>query len=320
MKTISRLPLNALRAFEAVARLGSMARAAEALNVQPSAVSMQIKNLSEYIGVPLVAVRGRALNLTPEGQALYPAVLSGLSQIEASVASLRSGVKGRPCIVSVLPSFLHCWLLPRIADLYALTPPVAIEIQASLSLVDIRRGDADAAIRLGAGEWKGLRSVKLMDEYLVPVCAPALQARVGFVRRGTLPTGAPLLATSRDGWSRWDARAARTVNARISVDDPVAIIREAELEKGVALARLSLASESLKIGRLVPVGPCIPYPYSYYWVDGGTGRRVGSAARIRDWLLEQARDHVLTTAVFENRGLPNSAEVPSRVAFGGGRR
>ena len=87
MKAVPRLPLNSLRVFEAVGRFGSMARAAEALNVQPSAVSMQIRNLTDFVGLPLVAKAGRRIELTAHGRTLLPAVLAGLGQIESAVAA-----------------------------------------------------------------------------------------------------------------------------------------------------------------------------------------------------------------------------------------
>jgi LysR family transcriptional regulator, glycine cleavage system transcriptional activator len=96
MTTISRLPLNALRVFLAVARCGSMARAAEALNVQPSAVSMQMQNLSEYAGLPLIIKRGRSVELSVHGARLLPQVLTGLKQIEEAISSLRDSARTGP--------------------------------------------------------------------------------------------------------------------------------------------------------------------------------------------------------------------------------
>src|SRR4249919_2995561 len=115
MKAFPRLPLNALRVFEAVARLRSMTRAAEALDVQPSAVSMQMKNLADFVGLPLVVQSGRRLELTAHGEALLPCVVAGLGQIEEKIAALRRGAREQPFTLSVLPAFLHLWLYPRLA-------------------------------------------------------------------------------------------------------------------------------------------------------------------------------------------------------------
>src|SRR5512146_3279803 len=131
VKAISRLPLNSLRVCEAVARLKSMSRAAEALNVQPSAVSMQMKNLTAYIGLPLVVSAGRGLELTKHGESLLPSVLSGLGQIEERILAMRRTARAQPFTLSVLPGFLHLWLHPRLARFEAAHPQFKLRIVAS---------------------------------------------------------------------------------------------------------------------------------------------------------------------------------------------
>src|SRR5579862_6078099 len=128
MKTFPRLPMNALRVFESVARHGSMAKAAEALNVQPSAVSMQMKNLARHIGTDLVARHGRRLELTPAGTTLLRAVLAGLGQIDEAVQALRKSARGGPFTLSVLPSYLHGWLMSRLPAFEAAHPAFRLQL------------------------------------------------------------------------------------------------------------------------------------------------------------------------------------------------
>lgn len=287
MKTISRLPLNSLRTFEAVARLGSMARAAEDLNVQPSAVSMQIKSLTDYVGVPLFTRSGRHLALTPQGQALLPSVASGLGRIEDAIASLRNARRNQPFTLSVLPSFLHLWLLPRLPRFEKSHPSFRMRIVASRDLVDPARGDVDAAIRLGAGKWPGARVEKLMDEGLVPVCSPALRRRVGWLQPGELPRSTPLLQSEVDPWTRWSDDAVHARRRPVAIDDAVAVVSAAQQGLGVALVRTSLAQEAIANGRLVAVGQPIAYRWSYYWVTSALSAGDVRHARVLDWLRSE---------------------------------
>lgn len=284
MKSIARLPLNSLRTFEAVARLGSMARAAQALNVQPSAVSMQIKSLTEYVGVPLLVRVGRRVELTPHGQALLPSVASGLGRIEEAVASLRNTRRQQPFTLSVLPAFLHLWLLPRLGRFEKAYPSFRMRVVASRELVDPTRGDADAAIRLGTGKWARVQAEKLMDEGLVPVCSPALRRQVGWLGPGELPRHVPLLQSELDPWTRWSEQAIHGRQRAIAIDDVVAVVSAAQQGQGVALVRTSLARDALEQGRLVAVGHPIPYRWSYYWVTSPLASGDARHARVLGWL------------------------------------
>jgi LysR family transcriptional regulator, glycine cleavage system transcriptional activator len=232
MKVTSRLPLNALRVFEAVAQTNSMARASEALSVQPSAVSMQMKNLSEYVGVALVRSRGRKLELTAAGLELLPAVRSGLAEIEAKIRTLQSAAATRPFTLSVLPSFLHCWLLPRLPNFEELHPDFKLQILTSRELVDVTNGAVDAAVRLGTGKWPSIASVKLMNEKLIPVAAPKVAS-----------------------------------HHKLQIDDSFALLTAAEDGRGVALVRESLCDRAFKTGRLVKLGEPIDYRYSSFFVQ-----------------------------------------------------
>ncbi|MDP3762386.1 MAG: LysR substrate-binding domain-containing protein [Ramlibacter sp.] len=287
MKAISRLPLNSLRVFEAVARLGSMARAAEALNVQPSAVSMQLKNLTDFVGLPLVVRAGRRLELTPHGAALLPSVVSGLGQIEDAVVSLRTAAGAQPFTVSVLPAFLHLWLLPRLARFEAANPSFRMRVIAGRERVDPARGEADAAIRLGDGAWPNLLSQKLMDENLVPVCSPALCKKVGRLGPGEVPVGVPLLQSAIDPWTRWSPRAHDGEQRSVAVDDAIAVVKAAQHGKGVALVRGSLAQDAIRDGTLVPVGKPIKYRWSYYWVTAPRSAQDERQLRILHWLMTE---------------------------------
>src|SRR5450755_2388082 len=120
----SRLPLGALRVFEAVASALNFSAAAEALNVTPAAVSQQIKVLEQYIQVPLFRRSGRRVEITEEGLELLPAVRSGLEKLESALQQMKHHRRAGPLQISLLSSFLQIWLLPRIRSFRRKYPEV----------------------------------------------------------------------------------------------------------------------------------------------------------------------------------------------------
>jgi LysR family glycine cleavage system transcriptional activator len=293
MKATPRLPLNSLRVFEAVGRLGSMSKAAEALNVQPSAVSMQVKNLAEYVGLPLVVKVGRRVELTRDGELLLRSVLAGLRQIETAIAGLRRTARERPFVLSTTPAVLHLWLAPRLAEFEAANPDFRMRIVSSRELVDPTRGEIDAALRLGPGRWPGVKARRLMGDSLVPACAPSLAKRVGHLRHGAIPKGVALLASTLDPWTLWSAHGLRGMTPSIQLDDAMSLVRAAEEGRGVALVRTLIIEDALKAKRLVAIGDPIPYRFSYYFVTPRSGVRDERAELFYRWLkaLAAARDH-----------------------------
>jgi LysR family glycine cleavage system transcriptional activator len=295
MDPVSRLPLNALRVFVALAQKGSMRGAAEALNVQPSAVSMQVKNLNDYLGVPLLAKSGRGVELTHHGIALLPGVLAGLTQIDDAVKSLRQSAFDRPFTLSVLGSYLQRWLVPRLPSFEAAHPHFKLQILSSPLPVNLARGDADAAVRLGPGRWPGVNAEKLMDEWLVPACTPALARRIGQLKRGELPQNVKLLESAEHPWSMWTGCETGSRSPHVMIDDALALVTAAESALGLGLLRWSLICDAVADGRLVVVGHKIPHRFAYYWVRAAD--RAGRATsqthghELHLWLRQQSQRH-----------------------------
>jgi LysR family transcriptional regulator, glycine cleavage system transcriptional activator len=287
MKSISRLPLNSLRVFDAVAQFGSMRRASEALSVQPSAVSMQIKNLNQYIGVAVFEARGRHLELTATGAALLPIVRSALAQIEEKIRSLKLDSTKRPFKLSVLTSFLHCWLLHRLPDFEARHPDFQLQILTGRELVELTGAAADAAVRLGGGKWAGLSSVKLMNDRLIPVAAPKLAKKFGRFAPGQIPANAKLLHSSVDPWSIWVGKPIQGLHQPVEIDDTFALLNAAEDGQGVALVRESLCERAFSTGRLVSLGNPIGYRYAYYFVQARQAPAHPGAQLFLLWLKRQ---------------------------------
>ena len=291
----ARLPLNAVRVFEAVAAHGSFSEAAEVLHVTTAAVSMQIKSLEGYLQIQLFRRNARDVQLTTEGQALLPFVRRGLEELEQGFRTVKSGRASGALAVSLLPSYLQRWLLPRIAAFNQAHPKIDLQFRASPNLVDFARDDVHVAIRLGRGGWPRLYTEKLLDEWLVPVCAPALFKRYGALL-GPGDTGNyPLIHSFSEPWVMWmDAGDDRTRDGFADIwsetgttfDDSVTVLEAAEQGQGLALARWSLTAASVESGQLVLAHPrALPFPRSYYFVCPESYRMLSKVATFREWLL-----------------------------------
>jgi LysR family transcriptional regulator, glycine cleavage system transcriptional activator len=310
-----RLPLNALRVFEAVATRLSFAEAAEALHVTPAAVSMQVRTLEEYLQVPLFRRSGRKVALTPEGEQLLPGIRRGLDELEAALNELRKDRKGGQLNISMLASFLQKWLLPRLPDLRNRHPDVELRVHTSRDNVDFSRSDFHAAIRLGSGDYKGVYSEKIMDEWLVAVASPELLAKHGPLMSSQPLERYPLLQSTDEPWINWrEVGAGEPKPVRGSVlDDSVSVIMAAEQGLGFALVRWSLAASDLESGRLQFASPvALPYRWAYHFVCPKSYVSMPKIAKFLEWLREAGRTFSAPAALIEQRGLAMPAPVPAK--------
>ena len=286
-----RLPLNALRVFEAVATRLNFGDAAEALHVTPAAVSQQIKSLEEYLQTPLFRRNGRTVQLTPEGERLLPGVRRGLDELEAALQTLRQDRRAGALNVTTISSFLQKWLMPRLADLHEQHPDVELRFHTSAEVVDFARSDFHVGIRLGSGLYDGLVSEKLMNEWLVAVAAPAVIAK-----HGALPDDAdlsryPLLHGTESEWSDWfsrDQRAGRKPRGAF-IDDSAALLTAVSEGLGFGIMRWTLVADELQTGRVVLASRrVIPYRFAYYFVCPEGYAELPKVAALRQWLRKQA--------------------------------
>src|ERR1700722_2898548 len=195
-----RLPLGALRVFEAVAAHLSFSAAADALNVTPAAVSQQIKALEGYIQVPLFRRSGRRVEVTEEGLELLPAVRAGLEKLESALQHIKQHRRAGPLQITLLSSFLQIWLLPRIRSFRRKFPDIELRFHTSRELVDFSRSSHHLAIRFGRGAYPNLHSEKLLDDWLVPVASPDLIKQYGMIERGASLGKYPLLEGDEETW------------------------------------------------------------------------------------------------------------------------
>jgi LysR family glycine cleavage system transcriptional activator len=288
-----RLPsLNGLRAFEAAARHLSFTRAAEELNVTQAAVSHQVKTLEEQIGLPLFRRLNRALILTDEGQTLFPVVRGALDALAEAVDRLQMRNVAGALTVSVLPSFAVKWLVPRMSEFQERHPEIDLRITAVDRLVDFVRDAVDVAVRFGAGTWPGLRADFVVEEYLMPVCAPAMAARLrepADLARVTLLHEEMAPLPRFPDWATWlEAAGVPDVNhdkgPRFSHTH---ILLQAAIDgQGVALAQMLFAADDIAEGRLVvPFDLRLATGYAYYVVCLAAAADRPKIRAFREWVI-----------------------------------
>jgi len=288
-----RLPLNALRVFEAVASRLNFGEAAEALNVTPAAVSQQIKTLEDYLQTPLFRRTGRNVQLTPEGTDLLPGVRRGLDELETTLNRLKRARQSGIINVSMLASFLQKWLTPRLARLHTAHPDIELHLHTSRDPVDFSRTDFHAAIRFGTGKYPELHSMKVMDEWLVAVAAPAVIRKYGMLTESTDVSQLPLLHGTDFPWETWNASETDRKRAQrgVFMDDSANVIAAVAEGLGYSVMRWTLVAADLAAGRVELASERVfPHRFAYYFVCPEAYATLPKLIAFRGWLVEMAQD------------------------------
>jgi LysR family glycine cleavage system transcriptional activator len=295
-------PLNALRAFSAAARHLSFTRAAQELHVTQTAVSHQMRILEQHLGLPLFVRLPRRLTLTPEGQAYARELGHVFERVAQATAALRADPGREQLSLTTTQSVAARWLTPRLGRFIAGHPDTDLRLIATERFVDFAREPVDVGIRFGYGRYAGLRSEKVMDDELFPVCSPALlgggSARAAGRRtRRALDLRRCVLLhdDSADGWRRW-LRASAGVGIGAGVDvgrghtftDANLTLQAAADGHGVALGRRVLVARDLASGLLVrPFAQSVPCEQAYYLVTSEHAADQPKVRRFRAWLLDE---------------------------------
>jgi LysR family glycine cleavage system transcriptional activator len=286
-----RAPLASLRVFVAVAQHRSFTRGADALGVTVSAASMQVQALEDYLRVPVFRRDGRRVELTAQGKALLPKVEQALADLERAINEARADRGSGPLWVTMLASFLAQWLLPRLPNFTARHPGIDVQIHTSTELVDFVKIGMDAGIRFGAGGWPRLHSQKLLEEWLVPVCIPALLQRFGTVAEASDLKRYKLLHSTYEPWTAWLLEAGPDEvwpSSGAAFDDAVAIVRAAEAGQGLALSRWTMVADAVAAGRLALVGRAVRSPHAYHFVCPPAHLSLEKVAAFREWLANES--------------------------------
>lgn len=250
-------PLNALRAFEAAARLQSVSRAAEELHVTHGAISRQIRVLEEQLGLGLFDKDGRGVKLTAAGLRLRDATSEAFERLRDTCATLRRETEERPFVLGCPGSLLARWFIPRLDRLQRDLPELRLQLSASEGELDPRRPGVDATLCFAEAPWPAdMQVLALADERIGPVLSPRY---AGFARLAaaapTVLLGEPLLhTTSRpQAWPQW-AQAqgldAGQLQRGQAFEHLYYLLEAAAAGLGVAIAPQTLVADDLAAGRL----------------------------------------------------------------------
>ncbi len=305
-------PLNALRAFEAVARHRSFRKAAEELFVTPAAVTHQIKALEKQLGLMLFERLNRRIELTDAARAALPLFQQGFEALADGVAGLRAYGQVPHLTVGATPTFVSRWLMPRLQRFLSQHPGIDVRIVASGQLIRagqraMRSEDSgddgelatDIDIRFTNDHLPGESVDLLFTVEIMPMCHPRLiegpppLRTPADLRHQTLLHGDGHNADrNQSAWARWLRRAGvEGVDPRrgLRLDHSTHALEAAADGLGVTLASPLLAAAELSSGRVVVAFPqALPLDNAYYIITPGSAAARPEVNAFRSWLLQEA--------------------------------
>ena len=291
-----------LKVFDAAVRHLNFTRAADEVGLTPAAVSHQIKELEEQLGLVLFHRTSRTIRLTEAGAVLHHATAEALALVDGAVMRARRLSRGVAQLkLTMDPVFTTKWMLPRIDQFRKLKPEIDLRFDISFELRDFERDDVDMGVRFGTGRYPGLRAERLFDNLVIPVCSP------GLLRSG------PPLREPRDlmqhtlahiewtgsgvtwpNWRMWMAAAGVSDfdGERVLLfDDSSHAIQAAIDGSVVALADFAMVANDLSTGRLVRPfehGIKLPQEYGYFLVYPEASAGDTRIAALQAWMREEA--------------------------------
>ncbi|MEX0955019.1 MAG: LysR substrate-binding domain-containing protein [Rhizobiaceae bacterium] len=301
-----------MRLFEAAGRYASFKLAAAELEVTPSAVSHGVQTLEDWLGSPLFVRSARGLVLSATGAEYLQPVREALALLAAGSEQIPGRRVRDALVVSVPPTLGARFLLPRLERFRTNVPGIPLAVDTSPTHVQFPRDAVDLAIRMGRGDWPSLHAVHLMDEFLIPVSAPALKESW---RDVTDLSELPLIhvtSTSQD-WLAWaEAAGAGPVDCDhgLKVDTIQMAFDAAASGLGIAIGRRPLVDTELQSGILVPFFPTTIKSQVGYWLVGPQETMDRPEIRsFRNWLLGEVARTARSNSLKQPR--PSTAAIPT---------
>ena len=284
-------PLSAVRVFEAAARHLNFTRAADELGMTQAAVSYQIKLIEERLGTSLFIRNGRRVALSPAGIRLAPQVSAAFDQLDEAFSRVRED-EGGVLAISAAPGIAASWLGPRLARFQMSKPDIAVRLQATHELVDFTRDPIDVGIRIGKGEWPGLRAIEMFPAAFTPMCSPSYLAREGPFNDPADMLGLLRLNSDDIWWRAWFAEVGVEVGAdfdrrSIHVDSQVIEGMAAMAGEGVAMLTPLFWRRELESGLLVRPFELVCENSSFWLVYPDHKHATPKVRAFREWLLAE---------------------------------
>ncbi len=292
-------PLNSLRAFNAAARHMSFQDAAAELFVTPAALSYQIRQLEEHLGVKLFNRLNRAVELTEMGNLIAPGIREGFVKLSTTIQQLQRRKESKVLVISAGPAITAKWLAPRLYRFLNTHPHIDARVSSSIKVVDLEQEDVDVVIRFGMGIYEKCRAEKLFDEYVTPMCSPALINGEHPIRTPEdLKSHTLIFDDTHLGffdladWAIWFEEAglpgAEEGHGKLQFNVADHALDAAIAGAGVVLGRMALAQGDLDAGRLVmPFDLRLKADYSFFLVYLENRADDPKIKAFRDWLMDE---------------------------------
>jgi LysR family glycine cleavage system transcriptional activator len=298
---MNRIPgLNTLKTLEAAGRLMSFTKAANELGVTPAAVSHQIREFKDQLGLRLFQRTSRSMRHTPAGRMLHDSVAEALENISRTVARLQRTNSKKRLKVTAYPSITAKWLVPRLDRFLEIVPDAEVRIDVSLAPPDFFRDDIDIAIRFGNGDYPGMRVDRLFEDTVFPVCSPSLLGGSRPLRQPQDLLHHTLIHVDWEGqglWPNWRmwmlAVGVKDFNDRRGLHFSLTslAIQAAIDGHGVALGDSTLVADDIAAGRLVQpfsLALKVPPELAYYVTAPVETAEDPMVRAFRDWVLAEA--------------------------------
>ncbi|MBY6048638.1 LysR substrate-binding domain-containing protein [Vannielia litorea] len=285
MADLNDIPLNALRAAEAVARLGSLSRAGAELGVSPGAVSQQVARAEAALRRGLFERRPGGMVPLEGTEEVFANLREGFARLTRAAEAARRD-RSHVLTVSVAPIFAARFLIWRLSDFTRAHPDIQVRIDSTPGLIDFAASDIDIAVRIGPGGYSGVSCERLFGQRIVPVCSAELAARVAG------PEDFARLPIIRDtsamfGWDAWlgPEGAEVTLGGGPEFSEASLCFDAAMAGQGVFLAFEVLAHDPLARGQVVAPVPRWHDTEHAYWLLHAEGRSLSNPARLfRRWI------------------------------------
>ncbi|PVZ70177.1 LysR substrate-binding domain-containing protein [Pelagibaculum spongiae] len=297
---MQRLPqLRGIQAFVYAAKHLSFKKAADELNVTPTAISHNIKSLEDDLGVRLFNRLTRSLSLTNEGEIFAPLVMDAFSKLHEAVGALSHSESNGPLMITTTKSFASSWLSERAYKFRELYPDYGLKIDASDSIKNLTSSNFDVSIRHGGGGYDGLHFAWVLNNYVVPVCSPKFIDTKGRISPSDLLNHSLIVyewenfAEDDPCWEKWFALSQTKMDKAKLIEtysDEYICIQAALASRGVALCSVITASSYLNSGDLViPTDPSLYLKdKSYYLVCEKGNADKEKMIAFQEWLLDEA--------------------------------